>query len=117
MAPPSIHPDNGEQLVWVDSHPPAAVNATELVRRAGIEAFLIVVRHFWPTRGERNLTAMALTRVLLETFADLTRDERCNIVNALVTLVAMAGGDGEASREGKQRAEQQLERMEAGDET
>src|SRR5215510_581639 len=29
----------------------------------------------------------------------------------------MAGGDGEASREGKQRAEQQLERLEAGDET
>src|SRR5262245_25151616 len=86
MAPPSIHPDNGEQLVWVDNRPPAAINPTELVRRAGIEAFLIAVRHFWPARGERNLTAMALTRVLLQTFAELPRDERCNIVDQLVTL-------------------------------
>jgi len=78
---------------------------------------LLVVRHFWPARGVRNETAMALTRVLLETFADLNRDERINIVNNLVELVAMFGGDGEPSREGKRRAEQQLERMEAGEET
>jgi hypothetical protein len=117
MAPPSVHPDNGEPLVWVDRSPPVELGADVLARRAGIEAFLLVVRHFWPARGTRNETAMALTRVLLETFADLDRHERCNIVDDLVEAVAMAGGDEEASRDGKRRAEPQLERMEAGQET
>jgi hypothetical protein len=55
--------------------------------------------------------------VLLETFADLGRVERCSIVNDLVLITAMAGGEGERSREGKERAEAQLDRMEAGEET
>jgi uncharacterized protein DUF5906 len=117
MAPPSIHPNNGEQLFWVKKCEPGALSEDELIRRGGIEAFLLAVRHFWPARGERNLTAMALTRVLLETFADLGREERCNIVNNLVLNTAMAGGDGERSREGKERAEAQLDRMETGEET
>jgi len=113
MAPPSVHPDNGEPLVWVDRSLPVALGADVVVRRAGIEAFLLVVRHFWPGRGTRNETAMALTRVLLETFADLGEGERINIVDDLVELVAMAGGDGKASREGKRRAEAQLARLQA----
>jgi hypothetical protein len=117
MAPPSIHPDNGEPLVWVSQQPRVELSADVLGRRAGIEAFLLVVRHFWPGRGTRNETAMALTRVLLETFADLGESERINIVNDLVELVAMAGGDEEASREGKRRAEAQLARLQAGEET
>src|SRR5262249_5788119 len=52
-----------------------------------------------------------------ETFADLGEGERCNIVNALTVAVAEAGGDGWRSRKDKERAEAQLERMEAGEET
>ena len=39
------------------------------------------------------------------------------MVDELVTAVAMAGGDGEASRNGKQRAAATLEKMKAGEET
>jgi len=33
MAPPSIHPDAGEELVWVDNCQPVELSANELIRR------------------------------------------------------------------------------------
>jgi hypothetical protein len=119
MAPPSIHPDTKELLTWRSKAQPAFVDAPELLRRVGIEAFLMAVRQFWPARGTRNEAAMALARVLLEALATHHPDdaERCAIVDELVLAVAMAGGDGEASRSGKERATATLEKMNAGTDT
>jgi hypothetical protein len=119
MAPPSIHPDTGEEIKWQTEHEPAALDAGEVSRRVGIEAFLMVVRHFWPARGTRNEAAIALSRVLLEALAERYPDdeERITVVDELVVEVAMAGGDGEQSRAGKERARGTLEKMRAGEET
>jgi hypothetical protein len=121
MVPPSVHPETGEEVVW--QSPPdaqlATLDAPELLRRVGIEAFLMVVRQFWPARGSRNEAAMALSRVLLEALATHYPDDEKRIatVDELVVAVAMAGGDGEESRNGKVRAEATLEKMRAGEET
>lgn len=119
MAPPSIHPESGEEVVWENDTPLATLDAKELLRRVGIEAFLLTVRHFWPARGKRNEAAWSLARVLLEAFATryANDEERIAVVDALVLAVAMAGGDGEASRDGKERADATLAKMKAGEET
>jgi hypothetical protein len=114
MVPPSIHPETGEDVLWEMTEPPGVIEPAALLRRVGLEAFLMVCVYFWPPRGTRNEAAMALTRVLLETLqahglADETK--LISIVDRLVTAVAMAGGDGEASRNGKQRSEATLERL------
>lgn len=77
----------------------------------------MVVRHFWPARGTRNEAAMALARVLLEALEEVVPedDRQIDMVDRLVTLVAIAGGDGEVSRKGKQRAAATLEKMKAGE--
>ncbi len=120
MVPPSIHPDSKEKLDWEKETPePAIIDEQELRRRVGIEAFLMAVRQFWPALGTRNEAAMALSRVLLEALATHHPDdaERCAVVDGLVMATAMAGGDGEGSRIGKERAEATLEKMRAGEET
>jgi hypothetical protein len=119
MAPPSIHPESGEEIVWENDTPLATLDAKELLRRVGIEAFLLTVRQFWPARGKRNEAAWSLARVLLEAFATryANDEERIAVVDALVLAVAMAGGDGEASRKGKERADATLAKMKAGEET
>jgi hypothetical protein len=119
MAPPSIHPDCGEEIAWETNTPIATLEPKELLHRVGIESFCMAVRQFWPARGTRNEAAMALARVLLEALA--TRhaddDERIAVVDALVLAVAMTGGDGEQSRKGKERATATLAKMKAGEET
>ena len=119
MAPPSIHPVNGEEIVWQSKASPAAVEAPELMRRVGVESFLMAVRQFWPPRGSRNEAAMALARVLLEALETHHPDDagRCSVVDELVLAVAMAGGGGEESRDGKERAAATLEKMKAGADT
>jgi len=119
MAPPSVHPETGEDIVWQSKGHPVAIEAPELMRRAGIEAFLMAVRQFWPPRGSRNEAALALGRVLLEALAEHHPDdaERCSVVDELVEAVAVSGGDGEESRKGKARAAATLEKMKAGAET
>jgi hypothetical protein len=119
MAPPSIHPESGEEVVWVNAKTePKTLDQGELLCRVGIEAFCMAVRQFWPPRGTRNEAAMALARVLLETFATRIADEeeRITVVDELVVAIAMAGGDGRASRDGKERAAATLEKMKAGEE-
>jgi predicted P-loop ATPase len=102
-----------------NQHNPVALDAAEVMRRAGIEAFLMAVAHFWPARGTRNEAAIALARPLLEALADCYPDdeERVAVVDDLVLEVAMAGGDGEESRDGKERARKKLEKMRAGEDT
>jgi hypothetical protein len=119
MAPPSIHPDDGDEVVWVNEQQPATLEQGELYRRVGIEAFCMAVRQFWPPLGTRNEAAMALARVLLETFATSISDEekRIAIVDDMVLAVAMAGGDGQDSSDGKERAAATLEKMRSGDNT
>jgi hypothetical protein len=106
-------------VVWVNSGvEPKTIERDELVRRVGIQAFLMVVRQFWPPLGSRNEAAMALARILLEALAIriANEEERIAIVDDLVVAVATAGGDGEASRGGKERAAATLEKMSAGEE-
>jgi hypothetical protein len=119
MAPPSLHPESGEEIVWENDIPLATLDANEMLRRVGIEAFLLTVRHFWPARGKRNEAAWSLARVLLEALATryANDEERIAVVDALVLAVAMAGGDGEASRDGKERAAATLAKMKAGEDT
>ena len=120
MAPPSIHPDTKQVVRWeTPLNGLTEIAPTELLRLVGIEATLMVACHFWPARPNRNFAAMALARVLLEALeaAEPDEDRRIDLVDRLVTLVAMAGGDGEASRKGKQRAAKTLEKMKAGEET
>jgi hypothetical protein len=90
-----------------------------VLRRVGTEAFLMVIRQFWPARGTRNEAAMALARVLLEAMAARypNTEELIATVDALVVATAMAGGDGEESRDGKERASNTLEKMKAGEVT
>jgi hypothetical protein len=116
MAPPSVH-ENGEEIAWVNTEKPLALERDELIRRVGIEAFCMAVRQFWPPYGFRNEAAMALARVLLETFATSIADDeqRIAIVDEMVLAVAMDGGDGEKSRNGKERASATLEKMKAGE--
>jgi hypothetical protein len=110
MVPPSIHPGTGEEIVWQSESAPLEIEAPELIRRVGLEAFLMAVTQFWPARGTRNEAAMALARVLLEALGAKHPDdeERIELVDALIVEVAMAGGDGEASRVGKERARNTL---------
>jgi hypothetical protein len=119
MVPPSIHPETGEEVVWQNQVDPVEIDAAEVLRRAGIEAFLMVVAHFWPARGTRNEAAWSLARVLLEALADRYPDDekRIEVVDGLVLEVAMAGGDGEESSDGKERARKTLEKMRAGENT
>jgi hypothetical protein len=120
LAPPSIHPESGEEVVWLDPNvEPRNIDKVELLHRVGVEAFCMAVRHFWPAIGSRNEAAMALARVLLEALATRisNEEERIAIVDELVVAVAMSGGDGEASRNGKERARATLEKMNAGEET
>jgi predicted P-loop ATPase len=119
MAPPSIHPESGEEIVWQSDAALATLEAADFLRRAGLEAFLLAVRHFWPARGARNEAAMALARTLLEATTDRwpNEEQRIAAVDALVLAVAMAGGDGEDSRNGKARATATLAKMKAGEET
>jgi Virulence-associated protein E len=118
MAPPSIHPESGEDVVWDNAVEPRTIDQYELLRRVGIESFCMVARHFWPPRGSRNEAAMAMARVLLETFATSIADddERIAIVDEIVEAVATAGGDGVESLDGKARAARTLEKMRAGEE-
>jgi hypothetical protein len=117
MAPPSIHPDNGELVEWQVEGNPVQLDPVEVVRRAGLEAFLMLVRQFWPAQGTRNEAAMALSRVLLGALAGHAGgdDALIEMVDALVIAVAEAGGDGAKSREGKARARATLEKIRAGD--
>jgi hypothetical protein len=119
MVPPSVHPETGEEVVWQNQTSPVALEASELTRRAGLEAFLMAVAHFWPPRGTRNEAAWSLTRVLLEVLAAKHPDdnERIALVDELVLEVAMVGGDGEQSREGKERGRKTLDKMRAGKKT
>jgi hypothetical protein len=121
MAPPSVHPDNGEEIIWQspDGAKLCALKPEELTRRAGVEAFLLAVCQFWPPRGTRNEAAMALARVLLEALKAHYPDRKqlVEAVDGLLLAVAMAGGDGKASADGKERAEATLRKMEAGEET
>jgi hypothetical protein len=118
VAPPSLHPETGEEVKWVSETPIKTLDKSELTRRVGIEAFLMAVRHFWPPRGTRNEAAMALARVLLEALETRHPDdvERIELVDELVLAVAMDGGDGEESRDGKARAATTLEKMRKGEE-
>jgi len=118
MVPPSIHP-SGETLVWQNQLNPVELDAEEVLRRAGIEAFLMAVAFFWPARGTRNEAAWSLARVLLEALAGRYSDdeELIAVVDELVREVAMAGGDGEESSDGKMRARKTLEKMRAGENT
>ena len=116
VAPPSIHP-SGEQVWWIDAAPPMEIEPGELLQRVGMEAFLMAVGHFWPPRGSRNEAALALSRVLLEALSNWDEEARIAFVDDLVVAVAMAGGDGEASRDGKRRAAATLAKMKAGEET
>jgi Bifunctional DNA primase/polymerase, N-terminal len=115
MVPPSIHP-SGEEVTWRSPSEigPRTIDAPELLRRAGIEAFLMAVRQFWPARGTRNEAAWSLARVLLETLAAHHADdaERCAIVDALVVAVAMDGGDGEDSRTARRGPQRRSRRCE-----
>src|SRR5262249_8063401 len=79
----------------------------------------MVSRQFWPARGTRNEAAMALSRILLEVLTEAFPDDedRIAIVDNLVTAVAVAGGDGEESAGGKQRARATLEKMRAREDT
>ena len=121
MVPPSVHPATGEEITWQAplGTDIAAVEAPELLRRVGIEAFLMAACQFWPARGTRNEAAMALARILLEALTEVFSDDedRIEIVDNLVTAVAVAGGDGEESAEGKQRARATLMKMQAGEDT
>jgi len=119
MAPPSLHPETGEEVQWASEAPIMTLDKSELLRRVGIEAFLMAVRQFWPPQGSRNEAAMALARVLLEALETHHPDdaERIELVDALVLAAAMAGGDGEDSRDGKARAAATLEKMRTGAET
>jgi Family of unknown function (DUF5906) len=119
MVPPSIHPESGEEVVWQKQIAPVALEASELTQRAGLEAFLMAVAHFWPPRGTRNEAAWSLTRVLLEVLAGKypNDDERIALVDELVLEVAMVGGDGEESRKGKERGRKTLDKMRAGKKT
>ena len=96
MAPPSLHPDTGEAIVWQSTAAIQIIAVDELLRRAGLEVFLLAVTRFWPPRGTRNEAAMALARVLLEALAPQHADEAraLALVDALVLAVAMVGGDG-----------------------
>jgi hypothetical protein len=119
MAPPSVHPETGEEVVWQSEQSPTELEADELLRRVGIEAFLMVVIHFWPALGTRNEAAIALSRVLLEAFENqIANDEELiTLVDDIIGLVAMTGGDGEASLKGKKRAANTLEKLRAGQDT
>jgi hypothetical protein len=118
VVPPSIHPESGEPVVWEIETPLATLDSKQLLRRVGVEAFCMAVRQFWPARGTRNDAAMALARVLLEAFQSSGTDkQRIALVDDLVVAVAMAGGDGEDSRNGKRRAEATLAKMHAGEDT
>jgi hypothetical protein len=75
----------------------------------------MAVRQFWPARGTRNEAAMALARVLLEANPSGDDGQRTDLVDTLVLAIAMAGGDGEASRTGKERAAATLAKMQAGE--
>jgi hypothetical protein len=119
MVPPSIHLKTGEEVVWRNQNTPVELDGAEVLRRAGLEAFLMAVAHFWPARGTRNEAAWSLARVLLETLAEKhpNEDERVALVDELVLEVAMAGGDGEESSNAKKRARKTLEKMRAGENT
>jgi hypothetical protein len=118
VVPPSVHLASGEQVVWEIEAPLAELDAKVLLGRVGVEAFCMAVRQFWPARGTRNEAAMAMARVLLEALDGTGTDEqRIALVDDLVEAVAMAGGDGEASRDGKRRAVATLAKMNAGEET
>jgi hypothetical protein len=115
VVPPSVHPESGEDIIWENEDTPLATfDPKVLLHRVGIEAFLMAVRQFWPARGVRNEAAMALARVLLETIHG-DDEERLEVIDALVLAVAMAGGAGEASRDGKHRAANTLKLMKAGE--
>jgi Family of unknown function (DUF5906) len=118
VVPPSWHWEKKENVVWEDDASPLLkLESKELIRRVGIEAFCMAVRQFWPAVGKRNEAAMALARVLLEALPDDDDERRIALVDTLVLAVAMAGGDGEASSDGKERAEATLTKMRAGEET
>jgi hypothetical protein len=117
MVPPSIHPESGEPVVWEVEQGLATLDQQTVIHRVGIEAFCMAARHFWPARGSRNEAAMAMARVLLEAIPDGSDEQRIALVDTLVLAVAMAGGDGEASRDGKCRAEATLEKMREGEHT
>ncbi|SIO49708.1 hypothetical protein SAMN05443247_06525 [Bradyrhizobium erythrophlei] len=116
VVPPSRHWESNEPVVWENEAPLATLKPEELLRRAGIEAFCMAVRQFWPARGTRNEAAMALARVLLEAIPEGGDESRVERVDDLVLAVAMSGGDGEDSRDGKCRAGATLAKMRAGEE-
>jgi Family of unknown function (DUF5906) len=119
MVPPSVHP-SGELVVWHNNAvAPVELEPKEVMRRAGLEAFLMAVTHYWPARGTRNEATWSLARVLIEALGDRYPDEDKLIatVDALLEEVAASGGDGEESLDGKKRARKTLEKMQAGEHT
>jgi hypothetical protein len=98
MVPPSIHPDTGERVEWVNFSAPGGCTAEDLeaaVRR--VAAAAILARH-WPAKGSRDDAAMALTGGLLRdgwSQGDVSR---------FVEAVAVAAGDEEAGSRSRKAA-------------
>lgn len=109
MVPPSVHP-SGESVEWVGGAPSAIPTMVwaEVVKRAGICAFLSVVLRCYPTSsGNRDEVCLALAGTLLK--AGLTLDE----VDEIITYIAGQKGDEEATKRNKAQATQA--RIDAGE--
>jgi hypothetical protein len=89
--PPSLHHSTGECITWHSFTEPAEVRLHDLrqtVRRVAAAALLA---KYWPTKGSRDLAAMALS-------GGLARDGwNPEQVGAFVRAVAVAAGDEEAN--------------------
>ncbi len=99
MFPPSTHP-TGEVVRWEsDTDEVPSYPADELIRRAGICAFLAVVVRFYPrVQGDRDNICMALTGALVN--ADVADEE----IDKAVTMVAEIAGDEEYGKRGGKAA-------------
>lgn len=88
--PGSCHKETGEPVEWAEEAEPAAVGADELTTAAGRLAAAALLCRYWPGRGQRHDTALALAGGLLS--GGWSEPEARRFVGA----VARVAGDEEA---------------------
>jgi hypothetical protein len=90
MAPPSLHPDTGEQVEWELLGEPAGVSAADLERAVKAVAAAALLGRYWPT-GDRHFAALALAGGLVRAWGG-----EVGRVKEFVRAVLTAAGDPEA---------------------
>ncbi|MEL7540706.1 MAG: bifunctional DNA primase/polymerase, partial [Pseudomonadota bacterium] len=109
--PPSVH-ENGDEVVWTRGAPTSlealpSFSHDEIMRRAGLNAFLALVLQAYPSKGGRDEFCFALAGVLAHAGYD------AETIDRLIVGIASLAGDEEAGK--RRKGERVIADLESGE--